>query len=153
MQGLATGLMVIFGFRAVDNLRPTEFWSTNDFQVGGLPSKCGSIYINTGIEEPNQLLSGLIHTKQTIEQLELLTAACQSKSAILLEGDICSRKSVIELAHVTRNHLIVIPLHENFKTSDLIGTWLPSTVDTRDNTLFVYASLNSVQKILSYSDF
>ncbi|CAF3877616.1 unnamed protein product, partial [Didymodactylos carnosus] len=82
---------------------------------------------------PNQLLSGLIHTKQTIEQLELLAAACQSKPAILLEGDICSRKSslVIELAHVTRNHLIVIPLHENFETSDLIGTWLPSTVDTR----------------------
>ncbi|CAF4794749.1 unnamed protein product, partial [Rotaria sp. Silwood1] len=118
-----------------------EKWENDRSIDAAIPNvvRIGSIYINTGIEEPNKILSGLIHTKQTIEQLELLATACQSKRAILLEGDICSRKSslVIELARVTRNHLIVIPLHENFETSDLIGTWLPSTVDTRNNTLFI----------------
>ncbi|CAF4371267.1 unnamed protein product, partial [Rotaria sordida] len=70
----------------------------------------------------------LIHTKKTVRQLELLAAACQSKRTILLQGDICSRKSslVMELARLTRNRLIIIPLHENFETTDLIGSWLPT---------------------------
>ncbi|CAF3117103.1 unnamed protein product [Rotaria sp. Silwood2] len=99
--------------------------------------RIGSIYINTGSEEPVDTSAGLIHTKQTIQQLELLAAACQSKRAILLEGDICSRKSslVMELAQVTRNRLVVIPLHENFETSDLIGAWLPTTIQTRNDSI------------------
>jgi midasin (ATPase involved in ribosome maturation) len=70
--------------------------------------------------------------------LELLAAACQSKRAILLEEDICSRKSplVIELARLTRQRLVIIPMHENFGTSDLIGSWRPTTSNTHRHPLF-----------------
>ncbi|CAF3117064.1 unnamed protein product [Rotaria sp. Silwood2] len=124
-------------FKINENLQKWE----NDCSVDtSIPNvvRIGSVYINTGTDEPNHVLPGLIHTNETIKQLELLAAACQSKRTILLEGDICSRKSslVVELARVTRNRLVIIPLHENFETSDLIGTWLPTTIHTRDNTLF-----------------
>ncbi|CAF1361581.1 unnamed protein product [Adineta steineri] len=97
--------------------------------------RIGSIYIKTGTEEPNLSFKNLVHTKLTIQQLELLAAACQSKRSILLEGDICSRKSslVMELANITRNRLIVIPLNENYETSDLIGAWLPSMYSSSHN--------------------
>ncbi|CAF1360682.1 unnamed protein product [Adineta steineri] len=97
--------------------------------------RIGSIYIKTGTEEPNSSFKNLVHTKLTIQQLELLAAACQSKRSILLEGDICSRKSslVMELAYITRNRLIVIPLNENYETSDLIGSWLPSMYSSSHN--------------------
>ncbi len=86
--------------------------------------RIGSIYIGTGSEELTPVDSGLIDTKKTIRQLELLATACQSKRTILLQGDICSRKSslVMELARLTRHRLIIIPLHENFETADLIGS-------------------------------
>ncbi|CAF3680158.1 unnamed protein product [Rotaria sp. Silwood1] len=97
--------------------------------------RIGSIYIRTGTEEPSSSSTHLVHTKLTIQQLELLAAACQSKRSILLEGDICSRKSslVMELANITRNRLIVIPLNENYETSDLIGSWLPSMYSSNQN--------------------
>ncbi|CAF4496215.1 unnamed protein product, partial [Rotaria sp. Silwood2] len=100
--------------------------------------RIGSIYISTGTEEPISSDHALIHTKKTIRQLELLAAACQSKRAILLEGDICSRKSslVMELARLTRQRLIIIPMHENFETSDLIGSWRPTTNKTQNHPLF-----------------
>ncbi|CAF1151526.1 unnamed protein product, partial [Rotaria sordida] len=71
--------------------------------------RIGSIYINTGSEDISSSNIGLIHTKKTVRQLELLAAACQSKRTILLQGDICSRKSslVMELARLTRNRLII----------------------------------------------
>ncbi|CAF4262361.1 unnamed protein product, partial [Rotaria sp. Silwood2] len=89
--------------------------------------RIGSIYIPTGRELPSKENFGLIHTRNTVRQLELLAAACQSGRTILLEGDICSRKSslVIELSRLTRHRLLIIALHENFETSDLIGSWLP----------------------------
>ncbi|CAF1642254.1 unnamed protein product [Didymodactylos carnosus] len=79
--------------------------------------RIGSIYIKTGTEEPDSSFTNLVHTKLTIQQLELLAAACQSKRSILLEDDTCSRRSslVMELAHITRNRLIVIPLNENYE--------------------------------------
>ena len=97
--------------------------------------RIGSIYIKTGTEEPKSSFANLVHTKLTMQQLELLAGACQSKRSILLEGDTCSRKSslVMELANITRNRLIVIPLNENYETSDLIGSWLPSTYSTNHN--------------------
>ncbi|CAF4499017.1 unnamed protein product, partial [Rotaria sp. Silwood2] len=100
--------------------------------------RIGSIYVKTGSEEPSAINNGLIHTKQTIRQLESLAAACQSKRTILLEGDICSRKTtlVIELARITRHRLIIIPLHENFETTDLIGSWLPSVDQKQEHPLF-----------------
>ncbi|CAF3688580.1 unnamed protein product [Rotaria sp. Silwood1] len=100
--------------------------------------RIGSIYVGTGREEPSPIDTGLIHTKKTVRQLELLAAACQSKRAILLEGDICSRKSslVMELARLTRHRLIIIPLHENFETTDLIGSWRPSSDHEHNDPLF-----------------
>ncbi|CAF4694006.1 unnamed protein product, partial [Rotaria sp. Silwood1] len=109
--------------------------------------RIGSIYINTGSEDISSSNIGLIHTKKTVRQLELLAAACQSKRAILLEGDICSRKSslVIELARITRNRLIIIPLHENFETTDLIGSWLP-TGDNQSHESPVFEKIDKMFK-------
>ncbi|CAF1499820.1 unnamed protein product [Didymodactylos carnosus] len=100
--------------------------------------RIGSIYIMTGSKEPSPTDIGLIYTKKTVRQLELLAAACQSKRAILLEGDICSRKSslVMELACLTRHRLIIIPLHENFETVDLIGSWRPNSDHEQKDPLF-----------------
>ncbi|CAF3786308.1 unnamed protein product [Rotaria socialis] len=101
--------------------------------------RIGSIYIKTGSEEPSTTANiNLIHTKKTISQLESLAAACQSKRTILLEGDICTRKTtlVIELARITRHRLIIIPLHENYETTDLIGSWLPNVDQKREHPLF-----------------
>ena len=100
--------------------------------------RIGTIYIGTGTEEPSFIDTGLIHTKKTVRQLEFLAAACQSRRAILLEGDICSRKSslVMELSRLTRNRLIIIPLHENFETTDLIGSWRPSSDHDCNNPIF-----------------
>ncbi|CAF5133144.1 unnamed protein product, partial [Rotaria magnacalcarata] len=113
----------------------------NDFSIDTSVDtvvRIGSIYVGAGREEPSPIDIGLIHTKKTVRQLELLAAACQSRRAILLEGDICSRKSslVVELARLTRNRLIIIPLHENFETTDLIGSWRPSSDHDCNNPLF-----------------
>jgi MoxR-like ATPase len=47
-------------------------------------------------------------------QLEMLAAAAQSKRAVLLEGDTCSRKTglVRELARITRHELVIIQMNE-----------------------------------------
>lgn len=60
----------------------------------------------------------------------MLAAAAQSKRAVLLEGDTCSRKTCLvrELARITRHKLIVIAMTESTETSDIIGQWLPMTV-------------------------
>ena len=100
--------------------------------------RIGSIYVSTGSELPSPSDMGLIHTKKTVRQLELLAVACQSKRAVLLEGDICSRKSslVIELARLTRHRLLIMAMHENFETSDLIGSWLPKKTLNQEHPVF-----------------
>ena len=82
-------------------------------------------------------LPPLVHTPETIKQLELLAASCQSKRAVLLEGDTCSKKSalVCELARLTRNELVVIPLNQDVETSDLLGQWLPVKATENDELL------------------
>ncbi|CAF1367770.1 unnamed protein product, partial [Rotaria sordida] len=138
---------LINGHFKIDNstLKQCEMDCTIDDSVPDV-TRIGSIYIKTGTEESNQSnRSALIHTKQTMEQLELLAAACQSKRTILLEGDICSRKTslVMELARVTRHRLVIIPMHENFDTSDLIGSWMPiTTCGSVNNT--VYEHINKL---------
>ncbi|CAF1101764.1 unnamed protein product, partial [Didymodactylos carnosus] len=97
--------------------------------------RIGSIYVDTGREEPSSTDIGLIHTKKTVRQLELLAGAWQSKRAILLEGDICSRKSSLVMG-LTRHRLIIIPLHENFETSDLIGSWQPNSGQEQNPIVF-----------------
>jgi midasin len=42
----------------------------------------------------------------------------------------------MELARLTRQRLIIIPMHENFETSDLIGSWRPTTSKTQNHPLF-----------------
>ena len=70
--------------------------------------------------------SNLIHSKETVKQLELLAAACQSKRAVLLEGETCSKKTALvqELAYLTKNKLLIISLNQDTETSDLIGQWV-----------------------------
>ncbi|CAF5071606.1 unnamed protein product, partial [Rotaria sp. Silwood1] len=95
----------------------------------------------------HHLILVLFIQKKTVRQLELLAAACQSKRAILLEGDICSRKSslVMELARITSNRLIIIPLHENFETTDLIGSWLP-TDNNQSNESPIFEKIDKMFK-------
>ncbi|CAF3665321.1 unnamed protein product [Rotaria sp. Silwood1] len=118
-------------------LEKREDDSTIDDTVASIV-RIGSVYINKGSLLSSNNDIELIHTKKTIRQLELLASACQSKRAILLEGGICSRKStlVMELARLTRNRLLILPLHENFETADLIGSWLPTTKLARENPIF-----------------
>ena len=97
--------------------------------------RIGSICLTKGTEFVSSLGPELVHTRTTIDQLELLAAACQSKRTVLIEGDTCSGKTslVSELARLTPNKLLIIPLHENFQPSDLIGSWLPSLLDKRQH--------------------
>ncbi|CAF1156114.1 unnamed protein product, partial [Adineta ricciae] len=116
-----------------ENARFIETSSSSTFiRIGSICMKKGSHFQSTFTSE-------LIHTKRTIEQLELLAAVCQSKRTILLEGDVCSGKTslVIELARLTQNKLVLIPLHENFQSSDLIGSLLPSIFDKNQHPEFV----------------
>ena len=101
--------------------------------------RIGSICLRKGTEFVSSLVPELVHTRTTSDQLELLAAACQSKRTVLIEGDTCSGKTslVSELARLTRNQLLIIPLHENFQPSDLIGSCLPSLFDKRQHPEFV----------------
>ncbi|CAF0915731.1 unnamed protein product [Brachionus calyciflorus] len=86
----------------------------------------GSIYMPKGNYHSQKSYS-LIHSKKTLEQLELLAAATQSKRSILIEGDTCSRKTCLvqELARLTNNKLIHISLNQETEISTLIGQWAP----------------------------
>ena len=88
--------------------------------------RIGSIYFRKGMSGLMNK-STLIHSKETVKQLELLAAACQSKRAVLLEGDTCSKKTALvqELANLTKNKLVSISLSQDTEASDLIGQWVP----------------------------
>ena len=88
-----------------------------------------SIYMTQGNHLSNAATLEL--TKRTVSQLEMLAAAAQSKRAVLLEGDTCSRKTALvqELARITRHELLIISMNEDTETSDLIGQWLPMTAE------------------------
>jgi MoxR-like ATPase len=59
--------------------------------------RVGSIYLERqDFENP---FPPLVHTRCTIQQLEILAASCQSKRAVLLEGDTCSRKTALVRVH------------------------------------------------------
>ena len=91
--------------------------------------RIGSVYLN---KNPSRASSGfLVHTKETVEQLELLAAASQSTRTVLLEGPTCSRKTslVKELAALTGRPLLLLSLHRECDVSDLIGQWLPARTD------------------------
>eukprot|EP00961_Rhodomonas_salina_P136391 1835103-Rhodomonas_salina.1 len=87
--------------------------------------RIGSIYMKRG--KAGGKASPLEHTPSTVQQLQMLAAAAQSRRAVLLEGDTCSRKTALvrELARLTKHDLVIIPMHEDIDTADLIGQWLP----------------------------
>jgi len=91
--------------------------------------RIASVYLPTGNGDvaPEELPRPLSHTPQTVQQLEILAAASQSTRPVLIEGDTCSRKTALvrELARLAKRRLVVIPMHENLETGDLVGQWLP----------------------------
>jgi MoxR-like ATPase len=106
-------------------LREQEMMHTIDTSVSE-SVRIGSIYMPCGLVTTSDSIP-LVHTPETVKQLEMLAAATKSKKTVLLEGDTCSRKtaSVVELARLTRNKLIIIPMNQDIETSDLIGQWMP----------------------------
>ena len=112
--------------------------------------KIGSIYLQKGLTIAKHAIP-LIHSRKTIEQLELLAAATQSKRSILLEGGSCSRKTCLvqELARLTKNKLLVMSLNQDTEISHLIGQWVPTTTTEHDHNL--YAKVDSLlENILKY---
>eukprot|EP00467_Chlorarachnion_reptans_P010801 CAMPEP_0114502740 /NCGR_PEP_ID=MMETSP0109-20121206/9264_1 /TAXON_ID=29199 /ORGANISM="Chlorarachnion reptans, Strain CCCM449" /LENGTH=7408 /DNA_ID=CAMNT_0001680699 /DNA_START=96 /DNA_END=22323 /DNA_ORIENTATION=+ len=86
--------------------------------------RIGSIFLQKGTEESD--ITPLVHTKETVGQLELVAAACQSRRLCLLEGDTCSRKTslVHELARLCKRKLVAIPMNSDTETGTLIGQWV-----------------------------
>ncbi|GMH34713.1 hypothetical protein BSKO_02574 [Bryopsis sp. KO-2023] len=109
--------------------------STVDSLVAGCV-RIGSVYlpVQKDVFQNEQCEGGaLTHSPDTIKQLEILTMGCQSKRAILLQGDTCSKKTALvkELARLGGGRrLLTISLHQNFETADLIGRWMPLTEST-----------------------
>ena len=93
-----------------------------------LYARIGSVYLSKA-EEPESSKPA-VHTPLTIKQLELLAVACKSRRAVLLEGDTCSRKTLLvqELARLACQKLIVIPLNQDTDASSLIGQFVPEKV-------------------------
>eukprot|EP01127_Copromyxa_protea_P008978 TRINITY_DN2080_c0_g1_i4.p1 TRINITY_DN2080_c0_g1~~TRINITY_DN2080_c0_g1_i4.p1 ORF type:complete len:7466 (-),score=1064.85 TRINITY_DN2080_c0_g1_i4:44-22441(-) len=112
-------------FPLAAELKDQEMSTTIDTSVSE-NIRIGSIYMSCGNAQCQQQ-SGLVHTKETVRQLEVLGAAVQSRRTILLEGETCSRKTslIAELSRLTRNKLVVIPMNQDIESSDLIGQWLP----------------------------
>jgi len=90
--------------------------------------RIGSVYLSKHGETSST--PPAVHTPETIRQLELLAVACQSGRSVLLEGDTCSRKTLLvqELARLTGSKLLVLSLNQDTETSALIGQWLPMKV-------------------------
>lgn len=90
--------------------------------------RIGSVYLSKHGETSST--PPAVHTPETVRQLELLAVACQSGRSALLEGDTCSRKTLLvqELARLTGSKLLVLCLNQDTETSTLIGQWLPMKV-------------------------
>ena len=88
--------------------------------------RIGHVYMTTGNHDTSHAVP-LVHTLDTMAQLEVLAAASQSERSVLIEGETASRKSslVAELARLAKRKLVTISMHESVETSDLIGQWLP----------------------------
>ncbi len=103
-----------------------------DASVPGMV-RIGTVYLTQGTCEASgagqSTPTRLVHSPDTVERLEALAAAVQSRRAVLLEGDTCSGKTALvkELARLCKRRLVVIPMTHDIETSDLIGQWLPST--------------------------
>lgn len=102
-----------------------------DSSVPGMV-RIGTVYLTQGTCEGSgadvSTPTCLVHSPDTVERLEALAAAVQSRRAVLLEGDTCSGKTALvkELARLCKRRLVVLPMTHDIETSDLIGQWLPS---------------------------
>ncbi|CAF4758962.1 unnamed protein product, partial [Rotaria sp. Silwood1] len=86
-------------------------------------ARLGFVYIEKK-EYPSTYRS-CIHSKRTLERLQLLAAATVSKATVLIEGGDCSGKTatVCELARICGRRLLVLNLNHETTTSDLLGSW------------------------------
>ena len=73
----------------------------------------------------------LVHTPKLLRDLEMLTAGCQSRRTVHLEGDTCSGKTalVMELARLAGRRLLVVPMTANTGGH---GAWRCKRVCTRN---------------------
>ncbi|GMH42204.1 hypothetical protein BSKO_10123 [Bryopsis sp. KO-2023] len=95
--------------------------------------RIGSVYLAIKKDASRQQNEGrLVHSFNTIKELEILAMGCQSKRTVLLQGDTCSKKTALvrELARLGGRQLLTVSLHQNFETADLIGQWMPLTEKT-----------------------
>ena len=85
--------------------------------------RLGFVYIEK--KEYQSVYRPLIHSKRTLEKLQLLAAATVSKATVLIEGGDCSGKTalVCELARLCGRRLLVLNLNHETTTSDLLGSW------------------------------
>lgn len=91
--------------------------------------RVGSVYMQK--QSSADAYVPLIHSNNTCEQLETLAAAVESKRAVLIEGETCSRKTALvkELARLSGNKLLVMSMHQDIEVSHLIGQWLPVSLN------------------------
>jgi hypothetical protein len=52
--------------------------------------RIGSVFLRRGMFDNNGADVSLVHTPEILRRLESLAAACQSKRAVLLEGEVCA---------------------------------------------------------------
>lgn len=108
-----------------------------DSSVPGMV-RIGTVYLTKGTYEVTgahlSTPTHLVHSPDTIERLEALSAAVQSRRAVLLEGDTCSGNTALvkELSRLCKRRLVVVSLTRDTETSDLIGQWLPSTPQSQE---------------------
>ena len=115
----------------IEELFPQPVTVAAPFSIDSSVSKyvrIGSVYMSKHGEV--SCAKPAVHTPETIRQLELLAVASQSGRAVLLEGDTCSRKTLLvqELARLTESKLLTLSLNQDTETATLIGQWLPMQV-------------------------
>ncbi len=72
----------------------------------------------------NNNYNALVHTPDTVKQLEMLAAASQSKRCVLLEGDTCSRKTAL-----VREALKALIQRESSRRLAALGGTMPELED------------------------
>ncbi|CAF4810853.1 unnamed protein product, partial [Rotaria sp. Silwood1] len=112
--------------------------------------RVGSLYVRTGHTEDFDFGKGLVHTPKTVEYLEMLVAALQSKRATMLMGPTASAKSALlyELARICRRQLIVLHLTQETETADLIGQWVPHVCEETNRSLDTYPFMTHIDNFI-----
>ena len=90
--------------------------------------RIGNVYFQRGQSIADEHLAtsdALVHTPQTVQQLQSLAAAVQSARPVLLEGQTCSGKSALirELAQLCGMQLVVLSFNSDTESGDFIGQW------------------------------